>query len=340
MSKRALTDSPPLPPSMEAVAHYSFGPPEVLEAVTLPRPAFGPRDVLVRVGATTVTAEDPKQRAFSYPKLMWPALFFILGVRRPRKPVLGFELAGTVAAVGSRVTRFAVGDRVFGYTGLGFGAYAQYRALPERALLARLPEGVALADAAASVNAFLTAIAYLRLGDLAQGESILLYGASGSVGTAAIQLARLRGARVTAVCSAANHDLVRDLGAEETIDYRTTDFASLGRSWDVVFDTVGHAGTARSRSVLPPTGRLLVTEFGVRELALGLSTRLSGRRRVVAVASNFHWTRDDLEWLAERLADGSLRAVIDRTWPLQEAAAAHRYVETGRKRGNVVLRVP
>jgi len=329
-----------LPETMLAVVHHAFGGPEVLELTEVPRPRPRAGEVLIRVAAATVTAEDPKQRAFAFPKLLWPVLVFIMGFRRPRKPILGFELAGTVVAAGAGVTRFAVGDRVFGYTGLGFGAYAQYRALPESALLAALPDGVPFEAAAACPNGFMTALAYLRLGALREGERILVYGASGSVGTAAVQVASCMGAHVTAVCSAANHELVKALGADAVLDYRSQDFATLGEEWDVVFDTVGHAGSTRCRSVLPPTGRYLVTEFGLGEMVMSLWTRLTRRRRVVAVASNFHWTRDDLDWVAARLADGRVQAVIDRTWPLAEAPAAHVYVESGRKRGNVVLRVP
>ncbi len=325
---------------MKAAVFDRYGPADVLEIADVPRPIPKDDEVLVRVFAAGVSAEDPKMRAFDHPPMLRLPIALLFGYPRPRTRVLGMELSGEVTAVGRRVKRFAVGDQVFGYTGIGLGAHAEYRCLRERGVLARVPDGVDLESAAVASNGALTALVYLRdLGSLARGERVVVVGASGAVGTAAVQIAKLLGAHVTGVCSTANLELVRSLGADEVIDYTTDDFTEGGAIYDVVFDTVGATTLRRVRRCTHRRSRYLVTVFGLRELAQMLWTRVVPGPRVIAASSNFHWSAEDLAWLGERMASGALRAVVDRSYPLAEVRAAHRYVEGGHKRGNVVLRI-
>lgn len=325
---------------MKAVVFYEYGPPEVLAIAELAQPDPKDYEVLVRVHAATVSAEDPKLRSFDHrPMLKWP-IGLMFGYPRPRTHVLGMELSGEVAAVGGQVTRFRVGDAVFGYTGVGLGAHAEYRCLPERAILVHKPREVTFEQAAAIPNSALTALVYLRnMAKLSAGERVLIYGASGAVGSAAVQLAKHFGAEVSGVCSTRNLELVRELGADHVIDYTRERFTEHVSAYDVVFDTVGVTSFAEARPTLRKRGRYLVTDFGVRELCQMAWTRLGSGPRVIGGASNFHWKVDDLAWIAGLLAAGQLRAVVDRCYDMSEVVEAHRYVETRRKRGNVILRV-
>ncbi|WP_437287388.1 NAD(P)-dependent alcohol dehydrogenase [Sorangium sp. So ce406] len=323
---------------MKAVVFTAYGPPEVLRLAEVDKPVPGNREVLVRIRATTVSAEDPKMRAFKHPPLLWLPIGLLFGFRRPRKTILGMEFAGEVEAVGRDVTRYRAGDPVFGYTGTGLGAHAEYRCLPEDAIMAARPGNMSCEQAACIPNGALTALVYLRnMARLRPQEDVLVYGASGAVGTAAVQLAKVLGARVTGVCSGRNVALVESLGADEVIDYTKEDFTRSGRTYDIVFDTIGKTSLARVEGSLRPGGRYLVTVFGVRELLQMLWTWSRGGKRIVGGASNFHWTRDDLAYLRDLVELGKLTAVIDRSYPLADAAEAHRYVENGHKRGNVVL---
>jgi NADPH2:quinone reductase len=248
------------------------------------------------------------------------------------------ELAGVVDAVGHQVTRFQVGDPVFGYTGIWQGAHAEYRCLPESALLVRKPTNTSFTEAAAIANGGLTALVYLRtMGRLQAGERVLIHGASGSVGTAAVQLARHLGAHVTAVCSTRNVELVRSLGAEHVIDYLREDCLRTVERYDVVFDTVTKLSWSSVRNILAPRGRYLVTHFSLVDLLRMAWTAFHHGPRMIGGASNFYWTIELLEELAELVRSGTFHAVIDKTYPLANAADAHRYVESGHKRGNVVL---
>lgn len=326
--------------TMRALVFDRYGPPDVLREAAVPKPEPAAREVRIRVHATTVTAEDPRQRSFSWPWLMRPALAVLMGWPRPRKRILGFEVAGVIDAVGAAVTRFAVGDAVFGYTGLRFGACAEHCCVPQDGVLARKPDVLPFDEAAATPNGALTAYAYLtKLARLRVGERVLVVGASGSVGTAAVQLARHLGAHVTGVCSAKNAGLVRALGADAVIDYRAEDFTARGERWDVVFDTVGATALGATRRVIAPGGRYLLTDFGPAAMLAMLWSRWLGDVRVLGAASNFLWTSEDLARVGALLESGVLRTVIDRRYPLEQAAEAHRYVETGRKVGNVVLTV-
>lgn len=325
---------------MKAIRSFEYGPPEVLRFVELGTPVPRRGEVLIRVRATTVSAEDPKMRAFEHPPAFWLPIALLVGYPRPRRGIWGMELAGDVAAVGAGVTRFAVGDRIFGYTGVGLGAYAEYRCLPEDAVLARIPNGMSYAEAAATPNGALSALAYLRnMGGLQAGERVLVYGASGSVGSAAVQLAKALGAKVTGVCSTRNVELVRSLGADDVIDYTQQDFRQSAARYEVIFDTVGRTTLKSVRASLTPRGRYLVTVFGAVDMMRMLWMSLRGGQRMIGGASNFHWKPEDLQLLCDLSEQGKWRPVIDRTYPWRDVAAAHRYVEEGHKRGNVVLTV-
>ncbi len=325
---------------MKAVVFTAYGPPDVLQLAEVDKPAPGNRDVLVRIHATTVSAEDPKMRGFKHPPLLWLPIGLLFGFRRPRKTILGMEFAGEVEAVGKDVTRYRKGDPVFGYTGTSLGAHAEYKCVPEHAVMAAKPRNMSHEQAASIPNGALTALVYLRnMAKLQPRESVLIYGASGAVGTAAVQLAKALGARVTGVCSGRNLALVASLGADEVIDYTKQDFTGSGQAYDIIFDTIGKTSMAQVEGSLRPKGRYLVTVFSVRELLQMLWTSLVGGKRIIGGASNFHWTPDDLVYLRELIEAGKLTAVIDRSYPLADAAEAHRYVESGRKRGSVVLTV-
>lgn len=248
------------------------------------------------------------------------------------------ELAGVVTAVGAGVTRFSVGDRVFGYTGVGLGAHAEFRCLPETGIVAKIPPRMSYAEAATVPNGALSALAYLRnMAALEAGEHVLVYGASGAVGTAAIQLAKAFGAKVTGVCSARNVSLVKSLGADDVIDYTEQDFRNGPSCYDVVFDTVGRTAMNDVRPLLTRRGRYLVTVFGFRDCLRMFWTWLTRGPRLIGGASNFHWKPEDLTLICTLFEEGRYASVIDRTYPWFEAAEAHRYVERGHKRGNVVL---
>ena len=323
---------------MKAIRCFEYGSAEVLRFVEVATPAPRRGEVLVQIHATTVTAEDPKMRAFDHPAFLSLPIALLVGYPRPRRGIWGMELAGVVSALGRGVTRFEVGDRVFGYTGVGLGAHAEYRCLPETGILAKIPPGMSFAEAAAIPNGGLSALAYLRhMASLQAGEHVLVYGASGSVGTAAVQLAKALGARVTGVCSTKNVALVESLGADAVIDYTARDFRESTSRYDIVFDTIGRTTLKDAQEILTPRGRYLVTVFGLSDCLRMLWTRLTGGQRMIGGASNFYWKPSDLELFCDLSAAGQWRSVIDRTYPWLEAAEAHRYVEAGHKCGNVVL---
>lgn len=325
---------------MKAIVGSEYGSAEVLKFVELETPLPKRDEVRVRIHATTVSAEDPKMRAFKHPPFHRWAVALLYGYPRPRRGIWGMEFAGVIDAVGAGVTRFAVGERVFGYTGIGLGAHAEYRCLSERAILCKIPANVSYAEAAAVPNGALTALAYLRnMAKLRSGERVLVYGASGAVGTAAIQLAKWFGAHVTGVCSTRNVSLVASLGADQVIDYTRQDCRLDAARYDVIFDTIGCTTMADVKASLTPRGRYLVTVFGFRDwLRIVLSSRKGGQR-MIGGAANFHWKPADLELFRRLLTEARWTSVIDRTYPWLEVQQAHRYVEQGHKRGNVVLLV-
>ena len=312
---------------MRAVVRDRYGPPEVLRVEEVERPRPADDEVLVRVHATTVTQTDCH---------MWRArpLFWrlMLGLRRPRRRTLGLEFAGVVDAAGSGVTDLAVGDRVFG---LRTGSHAEYVCVRESGIIARIPEGMTFEQAAAVCDGMCEAIDALRTGHVGEGTNLLIYGASGSLGTGAVQLAAYLGAHVTAVCNGKNVDLVRSLGADHVIDYETEDFTQGGQTYDVIIDAVGKHNYLRARRSLVPGGVFVATDR-LFHVPLALLTRFIGSTRVrFSVGSP--WRRESVLLLKELLEAGKYRPVIDRVYAVEEVADAARYVESWQKVGNVVL---
>lgn len=316
---------------MKAVVHDRYGPPDVLRLEEVDKPVPQDDEVLVKIHATTVTRTDAGLRSAD----IFISRFFT-GLIRPRNRILGMEFAGEIEAVGKAVTEFKVGDVVFGLKGSG-GAHAEYVCIPEAGAIAHMPTGMTFDEAAAVFDGASLALACLRKGGPLQGRSILIYGASGSIGTAAVQLAKAAGAHVTAVCNTKNVELVHSLGADEVIDYTQEDFTRNGETYDVIFDSVGMHSFRRSRRSLKPGGTFLETDLGFmwHVPLLLLLTRLIGTKKVKMGFPRY--TKQDLHYLKDLIEAGKYRAVIDRRYPLDHVIAATRYVETGQKTGNVVL---
>jgi len=323
---------------MKAAVYHRYGPPSVVVLAELPKPVAKDHEVLIRIHATTVTSGDRRTRS-----LQLPAGFGIMarpafGMFGPRKPILGTELAGVIEAVGKSVTRFKVGDEVFAFPGAAFGAHAEYRVMPEDGLIALKPPNLSFEEAAALSFGGTTALGFLvGKGAIKDSDHVLIVGASGGVGTAAVQLARHFGAKVTGVCSAANIQLVRSLGADVVINYATEDFATAGRSYDIILDTTGTTPLSRVEDSLKPGGRLLIV-LGTFAQAMGLERPVKGSSKVV-IAGVAKRRIEDMQYLARMASARTFTPVIDRSYPLENAADAHVYVDTGRKRGNVILTV-
>jgi NADPH:quinone reductase-like Zn-dependent oxidoreductase len=301
---------------MKAVVCTKYGAPEVLQIREVATPTPKDDEIRIRIRATTVSVADVRIRSFNVPAQAWIPARLFLGVRAPRKPIFGSELAGDVEAVGSLVTRFKVGDAIFAPTlDEGFGGYAEYRCLPETSALAIKPANISYEEAAAVPIGGITALRFLKKGNIQNGHNVLIYGASGSVGTFAVQIAKHFGAQVTGVCSTANVELVRSLGADYVIDYTRTDFAASGQRFDLIFDAVGKTTKAQRQQALAPSGSF------------------------VTVVGNTEITQENLDALKEMIEAGAIRVVIDRSYPLEQIVEAHRYVDMGHKKGNVVITV-
>jgi NADPH:quinone reductase-like Zn-dependent oxidoreductase len=314
--------------TMRAVVHDRYGPPEVQRIEEVERPVPKDDEVLVRIRATTVTQTDCHMRRAR--PLLWR---FMLGWTRPKRRVLGLEFAGEVEGVGDSVTELEVGDRVFGMTN---SAHAEYAPVREAGLVAHMPAGMAFDEAAAVCDGFNQGLAHLREANVGSGTRLLVYGASGSCGTAAVQLGRHFGAHVTGVCNTKNLELVRSLGADEVIDYTQEDFTKSGATWDVVLDAVGKHSFARSRRALKPGGAYVATD---RLYNLPLRLLTSPLDRKVLFATEFRPPKENIVLLKRLLEDGTYRPVIDRVYALEDVVEATRYVDSWQKAGNVVLTV-
>jgi NADPH:quinone reductase-like Zn-dependent oxidoreductase len=317
---------------LRAVVFDRYGPPEVLRVEEVERPVPKDDDVLVRVHATTVTRTDTGLRSAEYGFMR-----LFTGFRRPRQRIPGIELAGVVEEAGAAVTEFAVGDRVFG---IGSATNAEFVRVRASGTLAHIPSNVSFAEAAAIADGGCTALAFLEQVHAEPGQRILVYGASGSIGTAAVQLAKQLGAVVIAFCGSDGVDVVRSLGADEVVDFRQRDVTETGESYDVIVDAVGKLSARRARRALKPKG--IYTTAGSPGslggvLALGLVTKISGKRRVRLGLARYR--REDLLSLKELVEAGAYRPVIDRSYALEDVVEAHRYVDKQRKIGNVVLTV-
>ena len=317
---------------MKAAVYRRYGSPDVVTAEETPTPRPRDDEVLVRVHAAVVGVVDSLARRGA-PFYARPHF----GLRRPRFPMLGSDFAGQVEAVGPRVTGFTVGEEVFGTTAPRFGAHAEYVCLRESAALAHKPAGASFEEAAAVCDGVILALMGLRPAGVGTGRTIVIYGASGSIGTAAVQLSRYFGADVTAVCDTRNVEIVGSLGAGQVIDYTREDFTKNGRSYDVIFDAVGKLPFGRCRAALRPGGIYLATDH-LHNLALALWTSRIGSKKVVFPIPP-RYTKPDVVFLKGLMEAGQYRAVIDRSYPLEDVVEAARYVETGQKTGNVVLTV-
>jgi NADPH:quinone reductase-like Zn-dependent oxidoreductase len=322
---------------VRAATYRLFGGPDVVRVEDVPVPMIGDRDVLVRVHASTVSAADRRARSLDVPAGLRLPSALTLGVRRPKRPVLGMDIAGTVVAAGAGVTRFHVGDEVIAMLGAAFGGHAEYAVVDQDAAVTAAPATLGPVDAVTLVFGGITARAFLRQVALPPGGRVLVNGASGAVGTAMVQLAEAAGAHVTAVCSGANADLVTRLGADRVVDYRTDDFTTHEATYDVVVDCVGNAPFTRVRHLLAPGGALLLV---VADLAGLLSAPWHSRRTghpVVTTPGTYR--AEDLAHLVHLVDAGHYQPVRETTVDLDDIADAHRLADTGHKRGNVVVRI-
>ncbi|MCM3542384.1 NAD(P)-dependent alcohol dehydrogenase [Priestia megaterium] len=300
---------------MKAMVCTKYGKPDVLQLEEVEKPIPKENEILIKIHATTVTSGDCRVRSFNSPLLLWLPMRIVLGLRKPRKSILGVELAGEVEEVGKNVTRFKKGDQLFAMTGMKFGGYAEYICLPEKETIAVKPENVTYEETASISFGGTTALHFFRKGNIQTGQKVLIYGASGAVGTAAVQLASYYGAEVTGVCSAKNSELVKSLGADRVIDYQHENFTEKEERYDLIFDAVGKITKNQCKEALALNGRFISVEG----------------QGIAKVQTK------DLLLLKKLMEEGQIKSVIDRCYSLEQIPKAHEYVETGHKIGNVVV---
>lgn len=319
---------------MKAAVYTQYGSPEVVAIKEVATPVPSDHEVLIRVRATTVNRTDC---GFRLPRPSFVRIFS--GLRKPRRIILGSELAGDVTAIGAKVASFKPGDRVFGLTGISFGAHAEYVCIREDGAIVAMPAGLSFEEAAAVPDGVMLALTVLRRFGLRNGHRVLIYGASGSIGTAGVQLAKAMGAFVTAVCNTKSLEVVRSLGPDEIVDYTKGDFTTSGQTYDLVFDAVGKLSLSRCRSLLKEHGTYISTDLGflAQNPFLAVWSKLTGRRRVLFPIPKER--KEDVSFLKTLIEEGRYKPVIDRRYALDEIVEAYRYVECGEKIGNVVITV-
>ncbi|NWQ42731.1 NAD(P)-dependent alcohol dehydrogenase [Bacillus sp. EB106-08-02-XG196] len=322
---------------MKAIVYSKYGPPDVLQLKEIEKPIPKENEILVKVKATTVTVADIRSRSFTVPPAFWLPARISLGFKQPKKEILGMELAGVVESVGKNVKRFKEGDEVFAASLAGFGAYVEYKCLPEDGPVSIKPSNITYEEAAAIPIGARTALFFLRKANIQKGQKVLVYGASGSVGSYAIQLAKYFEAEVTGVCSTTNVELVKSLGADKVIDYTTEDFSSNGETYDVIFEAVNKSSFTDCMKLLKKDGTYInVTE--PLPSARMLWTQLTTRKKLI-LSRNSPETPEALNFLKELVESRKLKVVIDRIYPFDEIVEAHQYVGEGHKKGNVVITV-
>ena len=322
---------------MKAIIWTKYGPPEGLHLRDIPKPSPKAKEVLIRIHATTVTMGDSEARRFDFPPMFWIPMRLFLGLFKPRIPILGQELAGEIEAVGKEVNKFKVGDRVFAATLFRFGAHAEYICLPESHPICPIPPKISFAKATTIPTGGCNGLDFVRKGKVRAGESVLINGAGGSIGTYAIQLAKMEGAEVTAVDSGEKLDMLRSIGADHVVDYQKENFVQNGQTYDVIIDIVGKRSVAGMARSLKPGGRLIIGNPRIRGILQGKWISLtSNKKAIVAIAD---YTREDFVFLSDLLASGRLNVVIDQEMSLAQMEEAHTYVDSGKKQGNLVILV-
>jgi NADPH:quinone reductase-like Zn-dependent oxidoreductase len=320
---------------MKAIVYERYGPPEVVHPADVAKPAPKANEVLIRTHATTVTSGDWRARSLQMPRGFGFLGRLAFGISRPRQPILGTELAGEIESVGADVVNFKAGDKVFAFAGAAMGCHAEFKCMPASGAVALRPAKLTCGEAVALSFGGTTALSFLRRAKIQRGEKVLINGASGGVGTAAVQLAKHFGATVTAVCSSANAELVRSLGADRVIDYGKENFAANGERYDIIVDTAGTAPWARSKGSLNKGGRLLLVLGGLPDLLRAPMVAMTSDKRIIAGPAPVR--AEDMRLLAGLAEAGEFKAVIERRYPVEQIVEAHRHVDAGHKRGNVVV---
>jgi NADPH:quinone reductase-like Zn-dependent oxidoreductase len=323
---------------MKAIEYTKYGSPEVLQLIDAEKPSSKDNEILIKIHATTVTATEC---TFRKGEPFISRLF--TGLKSPKIKRLGEELSGEIEAVGKNVTLFKKGDHIFGTAGPTFGANAEYICIPENGVITLKPTNVNNSEAAASIDGFLTALPFLRdTGNIKSGQKVLIYGASGSVGSAAVQVAKYYGTEVTGVCSTANIELIKSIGADYVIDYKKDDFTKNKQSYDIIFDTVGKTSFSNCKSLLKQKGIFLESGIGFGIIPVVLWTSIFGGKKAKIAATGLRKPNErkkDLIFLKELMESGKIKPVIDRTYTLEQIQEAHKYVDLGHKKGNVVIKV-
>lgn len=330
---------------MKAIVYTEYGSPDVLHVKEVEKPTPKDNEILIKIFATSVNIGDIwarnfkaiTPRKFSMPLPLWLPARMYFGFTRPKVNILGSEFAGKVEAVGRDVSKFKKGDAVFGYRGQSMGTNAEFLCMPENGLVTLKPANMTYEEAAAVSYGALTALNLLRTVNIQRGQKVLINGASGGIGSAAVQLARYFGAEVTGVCSTPRLEFVKTLGADKVIDYTKEDFTQNSESYDLIFDIMGKSSFSRSKSSLKPNGRYLLASFKMKQLFQMLWTSITGGKKVICALSGEK--PEDLLFIKELVETGNIKTVIDRCFPMEEAAEAHRYVEQGRKKGNVTITI-
>ena len=317
---------------MKAIECTKYGAPEVLQMKEVEKPSPKDNEILIKIHATSVSSGDARMRSAD------PFIIrLIFGFKRPRKPILGVVVAGEIEAIGNNVSNYKPGDQVFGASGMNFGAHAEYVAVPEDAVLALKPAKMTYEEAAAIPFGATASLHFLRIANIQQGQKVLIYGASGALGTTAVQLAKNYGAEVSAVCSSSNIELMKSLGANEVIDYTKEDFTGNGKKYDVIFDTVGKSSIRKALGSLNKDGYLLLASAGIGTMISGSIKSIFISKKIVSGV--IKETVKDMNFFKQLIENGKLKAVIDRIYTLKQMAEAHSYVDQGHKKGNVVIAI-